>query len=174
MITVSFQIKPVPLKLATLFDLSLAELNPFVFEEYKHVFFIFLFIWLCCIVKSYKQILLKFVSYSNLTAWTCKRVSDNKWFVFCKKHIYIYFIRNTYKLMKTFVNGTVIKYNYLCRTLSRGCNLVLMSIVKSNNNLHINHFDAMQNIPFPTTKKNIIEYFPAPSIFRWILHHYNL
>ena len=26
----------------------------------------------------------------------------------------------------------------------------------------------------PTTKQNIMVYFPAPSIFRWILHHYNL
>ena len=63
------------------------------------------------------------------------------------------YIRNTDKLMKTFVNRTAIQCNYLCRALRQGCNVGF--IVKSNYNLHFNPYDSMQNIflTFPPPSK---------------------
>ena len=35
------------------------------------------------------------------------------------------YIGNTYQIMKTFVNGTVIQWTYLCRALSQGFNMMI-------------------------------------------------
>ena len=81
------------------------------------------------------------------------------------------YIGNTFKLMKTFINGTVIHCHYLCRALSRGCNDLLLNqiIICRPFQCHAKYF-----CDFPNTKQNIMVYIPVPSIFRWILHHYNL
>ena len=75
------------------------------------------------------------------------------------------YIGNTYKLLKTFVNGTVIHWNYLSRALIQGCYIVIVVLLSTTYNFRINPFGTMQTI-FVT--------FPLPSIVRGILYHNNL